>query len=272
MDRPTPAAPRPAAHPAVVERVAGLLAAPTEADAVLGRWLQRFTAVADRKLRRVVLRSCLEEADDGTLLGSLARLEARAERGDAGMRWMLTELALTPSLLLELPYDRVVELYVAARDAGLPELARRFYGDRPVAPDRIVENPHLDATAGERTSLARGTDRQVLDRLAHDRDPRVIAALLDNPRIIERDVVRIAALRPTNPDVLRVVAAHPRWSQRGLVKKALAFNPWTPSSLARQLLPTLLRQDLVELSRSNLLAEELRAAALARIQQRRLDT
>lgn len=268
MDRTQPVDAHPAFPERVVERVIALLGAPSNADAVLARWHQRFAAVADTKLRRVVLQACLTEADDGTLLGSLARLEARADQGDSAMRWMLTELALTPSLLLDLPYARIVELYAAAQAAGLPELSRRFYGDRPTAPSAIA-NPHLEASAGERTAYARRPDRHLLDRLTHDRDPRVITALLDNPRLIERDVVRIAALRPTNPEVLPVIACHPRWSQRSSVKKALAFNPCTPSSLARQLLPTLLRQDLVELSRSNLLAPDLREAAAARLHPQR---
>lgn len=252
--RPEP--PKP--HPSVVERVATLRAEPTLADPVVNRWYQRFVAVADQKLRRTVLRECLLQADDGTLLGALARLDTRAEQGDAACRWMSTELALTPSILLELPYDRLADLYVAARATGLDRVVMRLYGDRPASGTESTENPHLDASAGERTARARSRDRQTLDRIAHDRDPRVIAALLDNPLVTERDVIRVAALRPTNPEVLRVVAAHPRWAGRYRVRKALAFNPATPTSLARQLIPTLLRQDLNEIAGSGVLAAELR--------------
>lgn len=236
---------------------------PAAADPVVDRWIQRFSAVADRGLRRTVLRECLGAADDATLLGGLHRLHLRAAGGDATCRWINTELALTPSVLLELPYDRVMELYVAARDGGLPDVAARFYGDRPPPDAPEDENPHLDASAGERTAMARQRDRHVLDRVAFDRDPRVIAALLDNPRTTERDAIRVAALRPTNPEVLRVVAAHPRWSQRYRVRKALAFNPGTPTSVARQLLPTLMRQDLAELGASRVLSPELRDAVRA---------
>ena len=167
----------PRAHPAVVERVREVAAEPTSVDPIIDRWMARFTAVADRKLRRVVLGRCLEESDDGTLLGAILRLEQRARSGEANCRWMETELALTPSLLLELPYDRVAELYLAAREADQPDLARRFYGDRPPLDGWTAENPHLDRSAGERTALARQSDRATLDRVAFDRDPRVIAAL-----------------------------------------------------------------------------------------------
>lgn len=254
----------PTAHPAVLERVAALLAEPATADPMVDAWLRRFRAIADRSLRRTVLRSCLEEADDGTLLGTIPRLEARAESGDAGCRWMITELALTPSVVLELPYDRLAELYVAATAAGQTLLARRFLHDRPRpdAPD-AEDNPALDRSAGERTALARTRNRLTIDRLVRDRDPRVIAVLLDNPVVTERDVIRIAATRPAPPEVLQLIAAHPRWPARYSIRKALAFNPYTPTTLARHLLPTLLHQDLVLMAGSHVLAPDLRADVVA---------
>ncbi|MFN7147383.1 MAG: hypothetical protein ACK4YP_26685, partial [Myxococcota bacterium] len=141
--------------------------------------------------------------------------------------------------------------------------AVRFLGRH--ADDGAIEprNPHLELTPGERTAAARGRDRLVLDRLLHDRDPRVIAALLDNPRVTERDVVRIAAMRPTSAAILGLVAGHARWGQRYRVRKALAFNPASPLALSRPLLPTLLRQDLAELAGSQVLTEELRAEVRA---------
>lgn len=254
------------AHPAVVERARLLVGAPEEADAFLEVWMRRFVGVSDRGLRRTVLGTCLGQADDGTLLGVLSRLDGRADRGDAVARWMVTELALTPSLLHELPYERRVELYVAARAAGLDHVAGRLLtGPQPPAPESPTDNPHLDRSAGERTALARATDRLVLDRVAHDRDPRVIRVFLDNPRITERDAVRVAAMRPTVAEVLLLVARHPRWSQRYTVRKALAFNPHTPAELSRQLLPTLLRQDLEALLQSHLLHPGVRAEVRARL-------
>lgn len=249
-------------HAALLERIAALLAAPEEADAIVDRWLRRFRAIADRGLRRHVLLSCIVETDDAGLVAALDRLDARAAGGDADCRWLAAELALTPAVLHDLEYQRRTELYAAAREAGRAGVARKFLGARP-APAGPQGNPHLDISAGERTAAARATNRLVLDRLLHDRDPRVVAALLDNPRIVERDVVHMAALRPTSPAVLEKIAAHPRWSGRYRVRKALAFNPSTPTPLARQLLPTLLRQDLVELAQSGVLSPDLRAELLS---------
>jgi hypothetical protein len=247
------------AHPAVVARLQALVEQPAEADALLLQWLRRFAAVSDRGLRRTVLGHLLAEADDGTLLGVLLRLEERAANGDAACRTLSGELALTPSVIEDLPYDRTVDLYASARAAGLPRLAARFLGRYTDDSGVAARNPHLERSPGERTAAARGRDRLTLDRLLHDRDPRVIVALLDNSRITERDVVRIAAMRPTSATILNLIAAHNRWGQLYRVRKALAFNPASPLSLARPLLPTLLRQHLVELATSQVVGEALRA-------------
>lgn len=253
-------------HPAVLARIAELQAEPEEADRVLAHGIRRFAAVADRVLRRTVLREYVAELDDAALIAVLERIDQRCVTGDTACRWLDAELAVTPSALHDLPYLRRVELYEAAKAAGLPAVSRRFLeGARAKVADDPEDNPHLEMSAGERTARARSRDRLVLDRLLHDRDPRVITALLDNPRVVELDVVRIAAMRPTAPEVLEVVAHHARWSQSYRVRKALAFNPCTPIAVARRLLTTLLRQDLAALIDSGVLSAELRAEVRERI-------
>lgn len=249
--------PPPSNVAAAVARTRAVLADDAEADVMLDRWMHKFAVISDRALRRNVLFELVESTDDGTLLGILPRLDVRAERGERGARWLQTELALTPSVLSELPYVRIAELYAIARSAGLDRLAMRFYTDKPAPLKVAAENPHLDLSAGVRTAKARSRDRMALDRLMHDRDPRIIRALLDNPRLVERDVIRVAAMRPTQPEILEMIASHPRWSPAYRVRKALAFNPYTPTKLARQLLPTLLRQDLLDLQGSKVLPEAL---------------
>ncbi len=242
---------------AAIARTLVVLGDDAEADRWLGRWMHKFMPIADRAMRRNVLFELVEGTDDGTLLGMLPRLDARAEQGEREARWLQTELALTPSVLGELPYLRVTELYAIAKAAGLDRVATRFLTDKPVPARIAAENPHMDLAAGVRTAKARSRDRMALDRLMHDRDPRIIRALLENPRLVERDVIRIAAMRPTQPEILEMIASHPRWSPGYRVRKALAFNPFTPTKLARQLLPTLLRQDLLDLQGSRVLPAEL---------------
>ena len=67
----------------------------------------------------------------------------------------------------------------------------------------------------------------------------MIAILLDNPHVTEADIVRIAAARPAVPESLALVAAHPRWSVRHAVKRALVLNPSTPLADAIRIATTL---------------------------------
>ncbi len=223
-----------------------LVETPSVADELIERCLRRFTSVKDRGLRRTVLREFVDEVDDASLVALLHRLDLRMRDGDAACRWLATELALTPSVLRELPYLRIAEVYEIASGAGLPGVAARFLGGTGAfGPEGT--NPHFERSAGERTAAARSRDRLVLDRIMHDRDARVIAVLLDNPRITEIDAIRVAAMNPTRPAILELLVSHYRWGRSYRVRKAVAFNPSTPDNLARQVLPTLLQQDLRDL-------------------------
>ena len=117
-------------------------------------------------------------------------------------------------------------------------------------------------TLGERKSIARRRDKTLLDRVLRDPHPDVIRILLDNPAIVEDDVVRLAALRPVAPDVLVQVFRHTRWIIRYRVRYALARNPNTPEDVAVQLVPHLTPSDRRELAHVSHASERLRAACM----------
>ena len=240
---------------------------------LLKRMEQQTTAVPERAMRRTLALERLLSLDDVELVGFLALILQRIGEGHSASRQVLQELALAPSLFQELPYERVEAAYSLAQAAELGGVARMFLGSALEAGLEDgrpgIDNQHLDLPLGTRTSAARGRDRFKLDRLLHDRNPKVIAALLDNPRLIERDVVKIAAMRPTRGEVLEVVAAHARWAARYRVRKALACNPHTPAPIARRLLPTLMVQDLVLALEAGVFPADLRPEVLALVRQRR---
>jgi len=199
-------------------------------------------------MRRGLLEAQIAGMSDSELVGSLVLLVHRVAEGRPTARLLLMELALDDSVLSSLPYERKSAAYALARAVGALGVARMFLSPQPrdnlSADEAMVGNEHLSMPLGVRRSAARTRDRLVLDRLVHDRDPAVIAMLLENPRVVERDVVRIAAMRPTRPEVLAVLARDPRWSSNYRVRKALACNPWTPRPVALRLLPSLMVQDL----------------------------
>ncbi|HYL79792.1 MAG TPA: hypothetical protein VEU07_03210, partial [Candidatus Acidoferrum sp.] len=81
-----------------------------------------------------------------------------------------------------------------------------------------------------------------------DPDPRVVQAVLANPRLLEAEVVKLAASRRASPEVLEAIAESDGWIARYPIKLALANNPATPSRLILRLLPHLMEQDLRELA------------------------
>jgi hypothetical protein len=95
-----------------------------------------------------------------------------------------------------------------------------------------------------------------------DPDPRVVQTILENPRLTEADVVKLAASRRANPEILETVAQDTRWVARYPVKLALASNPTTPTRIVLGLIPYLMKQDLRTLStRANRGAIRDKAAA-----------
>jgi hypothetical protein len=81
----------------------------------------------------------------------------------------------------------------------------------------------------QRSIMAR---RYGLDKLRAHHDPRFVARLLDRRWLSRRDVVEIAARRPTVPAIVLAVATRDRWLREAGVRAALVENPFTPAPLA----------------------------------------
>lgn len=219
----------------------------------------------DRWIRQHVVAERIRELAPPLAVEVLHVLWDGAGAGEPLSQEILLDLATTRPLEESLGYDRVRALYEAAVLGGRPDVARLFVARGAAAamvPHPERENEKLASEPlGRRRAIARGRDRFQLDRLLFDRNPAVVRNLLENPRVTERDVVRIAAMRPTTAAVLNEVHRHPRWIGAYRVKKALVFNPYSPADIALALLVHLLRQDLYEAARTETLHTTVRDAA-----------
>jgi hypothetical protein len=112
-----------------------------------------------------------------------------------------------------------------------------------------VYNPSRPLTLGERRSLASKPDRSLIEKAICDPHPKVIAKLLDNPKLTENDVVYISTRRPASADVLKLVALHPRWRPNKRIARALLYNPSTPNEAALTLLPGLDKQTMAKIAK-----------------------
>jgi len=134
-----------------------------------------------------------------------------------------------------------------ARAEGALELEALLGQANPVDDPRAAKLPDFGRgrppTLGERKSLARTRDRELLSRVLRDPHPDVMHILLDNPRLTEVDVLRAASARPVASEVLREIFLSARWIIHASVQAALVLNPDCPRDVALFLVPQLSRGD-----------------------------
>jgi hypothetical protein len=104
-------------------------------------------------------------------------------------------------------------------------------------------------------------DRDEMARMAAVSNAQVMRNLLQNPRMTEDVVVRIAARRPARPEPLLEIWRTPRWFSRHAVKRALVFNPYLPPQVAAKIVPLLTGSDWRELWASPSVHQVLRDQA-----------
>lgn len=122
--------------------------------------------------------------------------------------------------------------------------------------------PRLASLAvGEKISIARRASAGLLAQLRHDPSPRVIAALLDNPRLTEDILAPVAHGAATPGPVLALIAADRRWGARYALQAALSRNPGTPLSTSLRLLPLLRKAELKAVANDPRVPEPVRGRA-----------
>lgn len=112
------------------------------------------------------------------------------------------------------------------------------------AADRALISRLPGLAGGEKQAIARRGSPRVLERLRFDPSPRVIRALLENPRATEGMILPLLAHDDVRPDILQAVARNRRWGARYEVRLAIARHPRTPSGIALAQLAYLRKADL----------------------------
>jgi len=213
--------------------------------------LARLSAIRDVKQRSYAVADRLKPLPNDDVVGIIKTIRERALMGHGDYVHVYSGLLMSGTFVQVMGIARMSELVEAAQRLCEYEVVSLLMDLPPESATDSEHQPHLDADLrdvplGMRKSLARKLDFNMIKRIAKDQDPRVIGILLNNPRLTEMDVVRIAATRPTSPRVIEEIYAHPRWISRYSVKKVLVLNPRTPLSIALRLLTFLLVQDLEE--------------------------
>ena len=173
-----------------------------------------------------------------------------------------------PRLDYELRRDLYAEASRSEND-GIMRLLRSVPAREEVAdPERLLSRELAELPLGRRRSLAKGSHPHWLEQLAKDCDPVVIANLLNNPRTVEADVLRIAAMRPVAASSLVEISRSPRWSARIPIRRALARNPYCPVEIATGIVASLPWEELRAMRGDPDLHPETRAQLDAELDRR----
>ncbi len=228
----------------------------------LARVLASIEAGEMRAHKAAAVLSELPAHDAVALLGQLLRrADRRSDPESAALEGLLRALR-------DLLDEAAIEALSCAAEED-PEVralladtapARNFDHDR----EEWIDREMRARTLGERRSLARTRDRDLLARLATDQDPTVVRHVLQNPLCTEREVLTAASRRPQRADVLEEIFRSRRWSPNRRVRRALALNPYSPPALASAALALLTAPDLREV------AADLTISSEVRVQARRL--
>jgi hypothetical protein len=105
--------------------------------------------------------------------------------------------------------------------------------------------------------------------LINSRNRLVVRAVLSSPKLSDPEVERIATSRSVSDEVIRTIAANPRWMQLYGVIVALAQNPKTPPQVALRIVSRLAVRDIARLSRDRNINPVVRRRAKEMFERRR---
>jgi hypothetical protein len=99
---------------------------------------------------------------------------------------------------------------------------------------------------GEKVALARRAHRAIFRVLIGTGDGQILSALLNNPRLVENDILVILNTSEPPPEFFNELAGHRKWGPYIRVKRALVECPNTPLPVA---LSVLVQYSVAELRR-----------------------
>lgn len=176
---------------------------------------------------------------DQLMRGALWGKNAEVDAMMACSRWLIRERIDDHYELIKSVFEcayRDERRAILAILRNPPPHQKLIKGREIAAPDLKLGR---DITLGERRSLARSNNRNVIEKLLRDPSRLVVEQLLENRNLREADVIFIASSRPNIPEVLREIALHKNWYLRQSVRHTLVLNPYADTGLALKLLPTL---------------------------------
>lgn len=206
--------------------------------------------------------------DDALTVDDLWEIAAHIEVSDSEIddSWLpLETLALLESVESEI-YRETQE----QRAANIDRIIAESRGEgAEVGQERVsLIRRIMLMSVKDRVRLAIKGDRETREILIRDSNRIVNVGVITNPRITEREVEAITAMRTVADEVLRLISHNRSWTRSYKVIHNLARNPRTPLPTAISILARLQAKDLKQLSLNRNVPEGVRRQA-TRIAQTR---
>lgn len=148
------------------------------------------------------------------------------------------------------------EQRAAAAERLIAETTAEAGGD---APERVsLIRSVMMMKIKDRIKLAMKGDREARSILIRDSNKVVSVAVINNPRITDKEVEGIASMRTVSDEVLRLIAMNRGWARQYVIIHNLARNPRTPLPTALQILPRLHTKDLKALGQNRNVSDAVR--------------
>lgn len=120
-------------------------------------------------------------------------------------------------------YLRLFDLEEITRSHFIPLVFRRKV-------EAIISAQIPTMPLGNKKTLAKKAAGGVLHYLLLDADTEVVRLCLNNPHATEGHLLRIISRTETREETIAMIANHPNWSNRSLIRFSLARNAQTPFS------------------------------------------
>lgn len=136
------------------------------------------------------------------------------------------------------------------------------YEEDSVSQDRIsMINRILKMGMKDRVKLAMKGDREARNILIRDPNRVVAQAVIQNPKITENEVEKIATMRSVPEDVLRQIAMNRQFARNYAIMLKLAQNPRTPIGNVFTILTRLQLRDLISMVKNRNIPDAVRKQA-----------
>lgn len=202
----------------------------------------------------------------------IEQAEVAENTGDSGMS---LEDALFIAKMIEVPdqetddswlaLEYIEEIYEESeetRKAILNKILGEMQADDEASTERIsMLNRIMQMGVKDRVKLGMKGDREARNILIRDPNKLVSGAVVNNPRISEKEVENISSMRSLSEDILRQIATNRQWARSYPIMHALVKNPRLPIANAITIMTRLQLRDLVALSKNRNVSDAVRKQA-----------